>query len=143
MTPLRADLHALALAYQRAKEASDLKSGITAYETHVSILDAISDALIDNPAALVEIFAPDAGGWRTMESAPRDGSEFLALWKALGAEKPDTVKARYSTQYEQFFGVNCQSLDGFQTIAQLTDGFTGELLATHWRPLPTPPGAAS
>lgn len=86
--------------------------------------------------------APE-GGWRPIESAPRDGTCFLAFWKAPGADQPDTIIARWNTDspWVGFHGVNVRSLDGYGTISHLSSGFIGDetLHATHWQPLPEPP----
>lgn len=77
--------------------------------------------------------------WQPIETAPRDGSQFLALWKAPGADAPTVIIAMWSGSLGGFYGVNVQALDGHGTVSGLSDGLSGKLFATHWMPRPELP----
>lgn len=58
--------------------------------------------------------ADNAPGWRTIESAPRDGTRVLVWWRDRE--------------------ISVTSFDGPRILATLA-----EAGATHWMPLPAPP----
>jgi len=82
--------------------------------------------------------------WQPIETAPKDGTQFLAFWKAPGASEPAIIIAKWSSEmpWIGYYGVDVQSLDGRRTISSLAGGFDGKLFATHWMPLPPPPKPA-
>lgn len=61
--------------------------------------------------------------WEDIESAPRDGSNFPALWRG------ELIIARWSATMEQFVGVNVADHEGRQTVS---------LLANQWADIPGP-----
>jgi hypothetical protein len=64
-------------------------------------------------------------GWRTMESAPKDGSEVLAWAREAAGGRCTTVEWSRS----RGSWIECYDLDGWM------EGYG----PTHWRPLPSPP----
>jgi len=89
---------------------------------------------------------PASGGWNfDMGAAPRDGTRFLARWKAPGADVEDTIIAYWGDDFlgKEFRGENVRSLDGSWTYAHVRNGFTGECLLTAWRHIPSPPSQGS
>lgn len=78
--------------------------------------------------------------WRTIESAPRDGTRVLVC--CLGSDGDRTThEAWWSTPYESApLKHGCWRYDGGRTMlsAELNDGRFG---ATHWQPLPPAPAA--
>lgn len=63
--------------------------------------------------------------WRTMESAPKDGTPLLIAgrgWVAEGYYESDGDRGWYSANTDW------------------TDAYDGSLYPTHWQPLPSPPG---
>jgi hypothetical protein len=70
--------------------------------------------------------------WNSMETAPEDGSEFLALF--LG----EYVICRWHEGGEYWSGMNVKWVDGSQTHAMLRDGL-GRGGPDCWQPLPAKP----
>ena len=64
--------------------------------------------------------------WKTIDSAPKDGSDFLA-W----------VNFPYHKDNGGYCDFCCWSIDHWQ---QPDADVCGEMKPTHWMPLPTPPG---
>lgn len=87
--------------------------------THSYVHDDATQALLRQAAAEVR-----GGGWRPIESAPKDGSEFLAV-RSNGS---GYEVARWSEAEELFFDTSSQ--------------FIVPEWLSHWQPLPSPPGAA-
>lgn len=70
-----------------------------------------------------------AGGWKPIETAPKDGTHIMAFW-------PD-VWGMDATQTQTWFGpFEAGGLSGWQTAHEYADGHS---TPTHWRPLPEPP----
>lgn len=63
--------------------------------------------------------------WKTMESAPKDGRWFFAIFE--GETMP--VHCRY----ESGKGFNSYSMRVY------SDNESGDFIATHWMPIPAPP----
>jgi hypothetical protein len=76
-------------------------------------------------AALEAVTAESGMEWQPIESAPKDGTEVL-----LGAERW-VYQGRYLPDSQEWFAINNDP----------NDYWGGELLPTHWRPLPAPPAA--
>lgn len=81
------------------------------------------------------------GEWKAIESAPRDGTEFLAYWKPPGGGEAAVIIAKWTEDFgPRFVGLNVADGMGHRTSSPLTFGFDGgKLYATHWMPLPPPP----
>lgn len=80
--------------------------------------------------------------WQPIETAPKDGTPFLARWTTLGPKpRTETIIAYWSLDpiWRGFHGKNISSLDGTQNMAGVAHGMTGECLLTDWMPLPEPP----
>lgn len=78
---------------------------------------------------------PDAHGWMPIESAPTDGTEFLAYDPV--AKKYDVCTAEILPPYYRVrFSVNVTQCDG--TYGPSRDDFH-DTRATRWQPLPKPP----
>lgn len=75
--------------------------------------------LRDEIAAFLE--RTSEGGWRPIESAPRDGTEVLLFWPRKHSEKPIIISGQNTT--------------GNQWWSRRV----GSLTPTHWQPLPPPP----
>jgi hypothetical protein len=76
--------------------------------------------------------------WKPIETAPRDGTQFLAAlsngWTAILNE----VRGWDRYAWYQGGGTNIPV-----ARTHKADSLTGSILATHWRPLPSPPTAAA
>lgn len=64
-------------------------------------------------------------GWQTMDTAPRDGSRFLAY-------EEERESKRYECWWQEDFG----HWEGWQ------DDWDSEVNPSHWMPLPAPPSSA-
>ena len=71
------------------------------------------------------ISAPQEG-WQTIETAPKDGSEFLAIWGRQG----NVVQVVKWNHLHKFWQSKGEPVTGFATNA------------TAWHPLPSPPVAS-
>lgn len=83
-------------------------------------------------------------GWQPIETAPKDGTQFLALvsngWHALVSAPADGLRNGWS--YLWWRSSDRQSYPIVQTHSAGTNwAATSTLLLTHWQPLPAPPGA--
>lgn len=84
----------------------------------------------------------EGNGWMPIETAPKDGSDFLARWITLGdTPRAETIIAFWSldTIFRGFYGRNVSCLDGVKCFTGVANGLTGECLLTHWQPLPSFP----
>ena len=70
------------------------------------------------------------GEWRTMETAPKDGSKFLAFT----ADFMNGNRFNERVQEARWYGNSPEDLAGYFASC------TGQLV-THWMPLPAPPGS--
>lgn len=82
-------------------------------------------------------------GWRDIETAPKDGTEFLALvsngWHALVSAPADGLRNEWP--YLWWRSSDRHSYPVVQTFPADTDwDATSTLRLTHWQPLPAPPG---
>lgn len=81
--------------------------------------------------------------WQSIESSPRDGTEFLCLWKPIVGDAQIVVARWQDERYIPWvglFAVNAKQMDGKGSISALSGGFPEtKVLATHWMPLPAPP----
>jgi hypothetical protein len=81
--------------------------------------------------------------WQPIETAPKDGSDFLCYWTPIVGD-PQIVVARWQDErcapWVGLMGVNVKALNGKGTISALEGGFpVSRILASHWMPLPAPP----
>lgn len=84
-------------------------------------------------AALAALDAPAEGeGWRTIDSAPRDGTVVLTV--CMDAQRPRVNAAWWRDGWWRSFR---PTLDKFQTENPF------RWFPTHWRPLPSPPESRS
>lgn len=67
------------------------------------------------------------GGWRPIETAPKDGTPMLFCWWQDGQDTLPVVAGFWSRLSERW----CNDQDG------------GKVRPTHWMPLPKPPQAAT
>lgn len=82
-------------------------------------------------------------GWRDIETAPKDRTEFLALvsngWHALVSAPADGLRNEWP--YLWWRSSDRHSYPVVQTFPADTDwDATSTLRLTHWQPLPAPPG---
>lgn len=80
--------------------------------------------------------------WQPIETAPRDGTQFLALvsngWYALARAPADALREGWS--YQWWVTGDRQSYPIVETHSTDTDWeATYSLLLTHWMPLPEAP----
>lgn len=80
--------------------------------------------------------------WQPIETAPRDGTQFLALvsngWYALAAAPADAL--RHEWPFQWWRSDSRQHYPVVETHPADTDwAATYTLLLTHWMPLPPPP----
>jgi hypothetical protein len=107
------------------KQLEELQNAISEINLSSSPIDEIrvkADAL-NRPRKERAETERDAAqeGWRTIESAPKDGKVFLAFSPSAGHRL-----IRWATGVEKYIGIP-------SGVALVT--------ATHWRPLPAPPRA--
>lgn len=101
------------------------------YNPELAIHDKVRDLLLDCRAALSDPqIRREVGGWRPIESAPKDGTAILllykghaveALWECVDSGDGESGKQpayRWSSEFD-FFGYGTEP--------------------THWMPLPEPP----
>lgn len=84
-------------------------------------------------AELRALAGAEVGGWRSMESAPRDGTVFLA-WRFYVVAVKWTGDAEYPWE-----AVNLGS--HFSTALSDNGFMENDSNLTGWQPLPTPPGS--
>lgn len=85
--------------------------------------------------------ASEREDWRPIETAPKDGTEFLCWWKPIQGDG-EVVRARWNNDppWIGFYGLNVSGMNGRSSISDLSGGWPEtKLLATHWMPLPDPP----
>lgn len=81
--------------------------------------------------------------WMTIDSAPKDGSDFLSFGGPDGSKIAQPTRWLSPGPYSTENGKNTQGArryqwpDGFYWAGY--DGFVGPISPTHWRPLPLPP----
>lgn len=90
-------------------------------------LRRIAKKALDAPPTV----APPAEGWRTIDTCPKDGRDFL-VWNRENRIR----KARWYERSSSDLGISLYDSDGVNT-------FKGGIQPTHWMPLPKPPGAPS
>ena len=77
--------------------------------------------------------------WKTIDSAPKDGTQFLALL-SNGWFELLRYRAPEGWPYQWWTATGNVSLPIVETHPPDTDwSKTSTILATHWMPLPTPP----
>lgn len=80
-------------------------------------------------------------GWQPIETAPKDGTEFLALasngWYVLASAPAEAIKEGWPYAWWRTSGGTRYPVVETHPANSLSD--TG-LLLTHWQPLPAPPG---
>lgn len=84
-------------------------------------LNAATDALASPPVAVQE----EGDAWQPIETAPKDGKEFLAIWERQGNLMQ---VVRWNTVHK-FYQAKGEPILGFSSNA------------TAWQPLPSPPAA--
>lgn len=74
--------------------------------------------------------------WRTIDSAPKDGTEILGygLW-AGEINGTDTIPTRCTIQWDG----GTTDYEGFHWSVTGTDAYAAWMCPTHWMPLPPPP----
>lgn len=72
-----------------------------------------------------------ASGWMTMDSAPKDGTEFQAWIVAASEGWEPRCRINPDTEAFEIWGRIDYDADGWSTYPHVT--------ATHWQPLPPPP----
>ena len=78
--------------------------------------------------------------WQPIETAPKDGTAFLAYWQNGAMPEPEIIVAAYIDDWQGFYGLSPRDLGGRRSIVDLRWGFPEmKLCATHWMPLPLPP----
>lgn len=77
---------------------------------------------VDIPAA-----ATPVSGWRSMDSAPRDGTRVLLWYEEL---EPHTIQGQWDADFGWVDVWNADKIEGD----------SGSIWPTHWQPLPSPPG---
>ena len=85
-------------------------------------MHAATKLLCDEAADRLEALASRPGGWRGIESAPRDGTRFMAY------EEADEAKF-----YPCWWQVDFSYWEGWQNV------WDSEPNPTHWMPLPPAP----
>ena len=118
-------------------------SALNAYE-HDGEGELDDEAAIADLMQALRALPTVSDGWQPIETAPRDGSEFLSAggingtagksyatrWLSPG---PYTTENGKNTEGERRY----QYPDGFYWAGY--DGFVGPIDPTIWRPLPAPP----
>lgn len=76
--------------------------------------------------------AMSESGWMPIESAPKDGTRFLARFRG------ETIIAKRAAHFGEWVGINITWYDGGVSVTSLRDEM-GNGGPTHWMPLPEPP----
>lgn len=84
--------------------------------------------------------APDANGWLPIETAPDDGSRFLAWQVMIADEYDEDVLIRRGVREEEVVVAYC--LWGSVVAFPFTGGIPRNVFYTHWQPRPKPPVGA-
>ncbi len=122
---------ARANAMGKARYLSELLAGFSqsqfveaaASENGENLLNALVGVLSDYPNHRQQAERGEA--WRPIETAPKDGTWFLAYWPVLTFE--DRI------QITRWLHGDCRFVDA--------SDFMDHIQPTHWQPLPTPPEA--
>lgn len=69
-------------------------------------------------------------GWRSMDSAPRDGTRVLLWYEEL---EPHTIQGQWDADFGWVDVWNNDKIEGD----------SGSIWPTHWQPLPSPPGGGT
>jgi len=80
--------------------------------------------------------------WQPIETAPKDGSEFLAYGEDINGDGPKIGLSRWrSSKEEHWEAVGDRKKELRERDTSAWDYDADIVFPTHWMPLPAPPGA--
>ena len=94
----------------------------------------VGGEVIDELRAALPVSAVPVSGWRPIESAPRDGTWILIWHKNQWGNRPGISVAEPHVEYD------FPKDDASERLTWKNEAGFYQIHATHWQPLPSPPG---